>query len=607
VHGARFRDALAVVATHVESGHQWPLIIVETPEKPADDYEHPVDDIDGAVVEAFEHFTVWRAYVHPRRIDHLLDRWRGRWGEKRVIPWDTNRPRPVAWAVRNYTTAIGAGDMSHNGDETLAQHIQNAKKQKVNVTDDKRLEMHTIAKDRPESDNYINGAMAGILSWEARGDAIAAGASRPGHAVGGGRVRLWPRRAGGPEVKSADVMPEWVWDQMQAGGNAWAPIGLERAVGLPAVLAVIRLISHAAALVPLNVHRVDGEITRRALDTWQWRLLNTRPGAPPMTPFALKADLAANFAGRGNAYVRKLKPALVGPGRPRVIELMPLNAARVKPERAKTGDVIFRDSTGEKPVTRGTDEIIQIRSFSVGDGLEGLSPITAARLLVSAGLQRAQFEERHLANGIFPGIGLKFPEGVTPEQGELWIKAVEKQHKGAPKAGKVIGVGGGADLVPIPISLEDAQFAEVTRLTIEQAASMHQVPISFFTGKPTPDEWRMLITFALGPVLVATAQAFSADLDLFDPTADDEVLDVAPDPDVLLNLDPKTKAEIQHMQVQDGLRLVDELRAKDGYGPLPAIPKDWTQAPGRVPQITPVGGAPNPTAQTTPPAEVPPA
>lgn len=413
-------------------------------------------------------------------------------------------------------------------------------------------------------------------------------------------MRLWPRR----EQKSADVLPEWLWDQMQTGIDNGMPLGLERAVGLPAVLAVVRLIAHAAALVPLNVHRADGDLVMRARDTWQWRLLNTRPGAPPMTPFALKADLAANFAGRGNAYVRKLKPARVDPGRPRVLELMPLNAARVKPERAKTGDVVFHDSTGGTPVTRGTDEIIQIRSFSLGDGLEGLAPITAARLLVSAGLQRQQFEERHLANGIFPGVGLTFPAGVEPKTAEQWLKLIESRHQGSGKAGKTIAVGGGAELVPIPISLEDAQFAEATRLTIEQACGMYQVPLSFFSGggkQPTEPEWRFFITFGLGPVLEASAQAFSADRDLFDPAADGEDLDVAADPDVLLKLDPKIKAEVQRIQIQTGLRLADELRAPDGYGPLPPVPEDWTQAPGMVPQITPVGGSPNPTAETEPP------
>jgi HK97 family phage portal protein len=416
-------------------------------------------------------------------------------------------------------------------------------------------------------------------------------------------VRLWPRRAGEPETKADAVLPESVWEAVLAAGDLGGGLGgPERAVGLPAVLAVIRLIAHAVALVPLYAVQ-DDELRARAYDTWQWRLFK-RPGPPPTTAFHLKADIAANFAGRGNAYVRKYKPTTLSPGRPRVVELASLNAGKVKPKRSN-GRIVFEDSTEtNQPVTRTTDDIVQIRSFSLGDGLEGLSPITAARMLVSAGLKRAEFEETHLKNGIFPGIGVKFPEGVTEEDGERWIKFLESKHKGTSKAGKILGVGGGGELIPIPISLEDAQFAEITQLTIQQAAAMYQVPPGFVTARNTPPteaEWRYLITFCLGPILEAMTQAFSADRDLFDAVADGESLEAHADPDVLLRLDAKVKAEVQHMQVQDGLRLVDELRAADGLGPLPPVPEDWTQAPGQVPQVTPVGGAPNPIAGTKPP------
>lgn len=177
VDGARFADALAMVATEVETGRQWPLGIWERPEHAPDDYEHPSEEVDGAMLEAFERFDVWRVYVDPQWIDHLLDRWQGRWGDKRVTPWYTNRPRPISFAVRNYRAAMGAGDITHDGDDDLARHIRNARKQKVNVYDDDHRQLHTLAKDRPDSPRKIDGAMAGVLSWEARGDAIAAGAT----------------------------------------------------------------------------------------------------------------------------------------------------------------------------------------------------------------------------------------------------------------------------------------------------------------------------------------------------------------------------------------------------------------------------------------------
>lgn len=179
VDGARFIDALAIVATEVATGHQWPLGIRERPPMAPEDYEHPLHEIDGAMLDAFERYDVWRAYVDPQYIEHLLERWSGRWGEKKVMAWWTNRLRPTAYAVGAYTAAINAGDLSHSGDENFSRHVKNAKKRKVNVYDEERRQLHTISKDRPDSPRKIDGAMAGVLSWEARGDAIAAGALKP--------------------------------------------------------------------------------------------------------------------------------------------------------------------------------------------------------------------------------------------------------------------------------------------------------------------------------------------------------------------------------------------------------------------------------------------
>jgi hypothetical protein len=148
----------------------------ERPDNAAPDYEHPFDEVDAVMVEAFRRFNVWRAYVDPQYIEHLLDRWQGRWGDKRVIAWTTNRDRQIAWAVRNYTTAVGAGDLAHDGHPRATEHVRNARKKKVNVFDDEHQQMHTISKDRRGSKLKMDAAMAKVLSWECRGDAIADGA-----------------------------------------------------------------------------------------------------------------------------------------------------------------------------------------------------------------------------------------------------------------------------------------------------------------------------------------------------------------------------------------------------------------------------------------------
>ena len=176
VDGARFDDAFAIVATVVETGHQFPIGIWGKPDDEREDYEHPFDEIDDAMSAAFDRFEVWRAYCDPPKIDSLIDRWQGRWGDKRVVHWYTNRHKQMAYAVRAFTEALGAGELSHDGDTTYAKHIANAYTQKVNVRDDRGRQMWIIAKERPNSPRKMDAAVAGVLSWEARGDAIADGA-----------------------------------------------------------------------------------------------------------------------------------------------------------------------------------------------------------------------------------------------------------------------------------------------------------------------------------------------------------------------------------------------------------------------------------------------
>jgi hypothetical protein len=176
VDGARHKDAVAVVATDVETGYQWPLVIIERPPHAPEDYEHDLDAVDGAVSQAMEDYVVWRLYADDQYIGPLVEKWQNKFGMRRVVIWHTNRPRPIAWAVRGYEEAVAAGDVSHSGDPRFMAHVRNARKRKLTVLDDNERQMHTLTKVSIESTAKIDAAMAAVLSWEARCDCIAAGA-----------------------------------------------------------------------------------------------------------------------------------------------------------------------------------------------------------------------------------------------------------------------------------------------------------------------------------------------------------------------------------------------------------------------------------------------
>ena len=72
---------------------------------------------------------------------------------------------------------MNTGELSHDGDEQFARHIKNAVKWPTKYRDELGNTLFIIGKDRPDSPEKMDAAAAGVLSWEARGDAIAAGAT----------------------------------------------------------------------------------------------------------------------------------------------------------------------------------------------------------------------------------------------------------------------------------------------------------------------------------------------------------------------------------------------------------------------------------------------
>lgn len=183
VDGARFRDALAIRACDVLTGHRWTIDIQERPADAGDDYEHDFDRADQAALDAFSANQVWRVYIDPQYIDLLVDRWQGRWGD-RIIQWFTYRKRPMCFALQAYNASLTAGDFTHDSDPVMGRHIRNATKVMTNVHDDEGRPMWIL--EKADARRYFDGVMADCLAVEARGDAIAAGAQvrRKGAAVG---------------------------------------------------------------------------------------------------------------------------------------------------------------------------------------------------------------------------------------------------------------------------------------------------------------------------------------------------------------------------------------------------------------------------------------
>lgn len=173
--GAQFHDSTGLVATHIETGYQWPMGLWECPLGQADKWQVPVNEVDAVVEAAMKEYTVWRMYADPPYWQSWVSKWAGQYGDDKVIEWWTNRRKPMSYALEGYESAMTGGNMSHDGSGALLRHLGNSYRQDLPMKDENNKPLWLIRKERPDSPHKIDLGMAAVLSWEARTDAIAAG------------------------------------------------------------------------------------------------------------------------------------------------------------------------------------------------------------------------------------------------------------------------------------------------------------------------------------------------------------------------------------------------------------------------------------------------
>ena len=177
--GALFHDSTALIATHLETGYQWALGVWEKPLN-VEHWKVPADEVHQAVADAFLRYDVWRLYADPPYWESTIAAWAGQFGSERVIEWWTNRRRAMTAALQAFSTAILDGKVLHSDDPTMTRHIGNARREDLKGwRDEQGKPLWLIRKDRADSPHKIDAAMAAVLSWEARNDAIAAGMIQP--------------------------------------------------------------------------------------------------------------------------------------------------------------------------------------------------------------------------------------------------------------------------------------------------------------------------------------------------------------------------------------------------------------------------------------------
>jgi HK97 family phage portal protein len=360
----------------------------------------------------------------------------------------------------------------------------------------------------------------------------------------------------------------------------------------------VRMISEAAASVPLLLYQGDEEITEHPL-----LALLARPN-----PGATAPDLCEAWYGyllvSGNAY---LEAVAVGGT---VRELHTLRPDRMKVVPGPGGWPEAFDYTADGKTQRisgeaapGVPRILHVKLFHPLSDHYGLSPIEAAASAIDIHNTASRWNKALLDNSARPSGALVYTArdgNLTAEQYDRLKSELEQGFQGAARAGRPLLLEGGLDWKSMSLSPRDMDFIEAKHVAAREIALALGVP-PMLLGIPGDNTYsnyqeatRSFWRSAVLPLVNRTAKALSAwlspaysavggrqsgvvgrDQTTPDPRRPTAVLHLRPDLDAIEAL--STEREALWTRVNAATFLTpDEKRAAVGYGPSGSDPAGLT-------------------------------
>jgi hypothetical protein len=172
-------DATALIGCRVSDGHLFEIGVWEQPDGPlGNEWQVPRVEVDAAVRQAFDRFAVVGFYADPAKWESHIADWEGAFASRLKVK--ASRDHPIEWwmtggrstlivrATERLHNSVVDREVTHDGAFVLTKHVLNARRRATRSG-------IQISKDHPDSPRKIDAAVAAILAFEARADAVATG------------------------------------------------------------------------------------------------------------------------------------------------------------------------------------------------------------------------------------------------------------------------------------------------------------------------------------------------------------------------------------------------------------------------------------------------
>jgi len=302
---------------------------------------------------------------------------------------------------------------------------------------------------------------------------------------------------------------EFMRDGVGGLTEAGVSVSAKAAMKNTTVLRCVSLIAFSIGMLPLHLHRKDDNT--KADGHPLFRLLHRKPNAW-QTSFEFRSLMQQRALVDGNAY------ALIVPSGRKILQLVPLDPARVKP-RQRTDwslEYEYQHLDGGKRVL-SQDEVFHLRYGLSEDGINSLSLVRQAAEAIARAIQTEKAAARLFRNGMVVGGALKHP-GKLSEEAYHRLKESMAEREGAANAHKWLILEEGMETAAGGSSGRDSQAIEQRKHQIEEIARPFGVPRPLLGVDET--SWgsgidalgQFFVRYALNPWFEAWQQAIERSL-----------------------------------------------------------------------------------------------
>jgi HK97 family phage portal protein len=269
--------------------------------------------------------------------------------------------------------------------------------------------------------------------------------------------------------------PEWLIESLGQATYSNEVVTVDRALTVPAVLAIFNILSQDTASLPLILYRRLKRGKERATEHPYYTLMHDAPN-DEMTSMVFREIIMGHLLGWGNFYGQ-----LIWDQRGIIQQIYPLNPANMQVGR-KDGKRVYLYQTNQgQSVAFTQEQILHIPAFGF-DGLVGRSLVSMARNVIGLAMATEKYGNRVFANDARPSVALMHPGALSANAKNNLVASWNATYAGADNAAKVAVLEEGLDLKTIGFPSKDAQFIETQQWTISQFSRVSRIP-EFMLGQ----------------------------------------------------------------------------------------------------------------------------